>query len=121
MFTTEKENIFQLAKSDIDTSITKLINIFQTSAEAMRLRGQGSYKPANTQPPCWDETCEKLKCEKYTTLRIFKVTNDKKDLQLYKECRGKFENMYLHKINQYQSLQRQKLLESRSTTVLANY
>ena len=80
----------------------------------MRLRGQGSYKPANTQPPWWDETCEKLKHEKYTTLWIFKVTYDKKDLELYKECRGKFENMYLRQKNQYQSLQRQKLLDSRS-------
>ena len=60
----------------------------------------------------WDDECDRLKSDKYNALHKFRCSNSAFDLRGYKERRNSFKAYLRHKECDYQSNNRQELVNS---------
>ena len=111
-----RDVIFDSIQNNINDCVQTIVNLYQTAAECMRIKGRSKSINKKLKEPWCDQQCEYLKKEKYKALRCFKRTNDAHDLNKYKQCRGRFKDVLSQKKFDYQN--REELIESRRNSNL---
>ena len=107
------DNIQELINTDVNDTVSAIIQLYQKAAVQMYVRSKPSnHAGANAlQPLWWNNECDILKQSKYTVLHRFRITNDSEDLSLYKRLKLEFKTLTSNRKSESQNAQRNKLID----------
>ena len=102
-------NVLQSAlETGVDSHVQLITFIYQEAGQCMLCK----FHYFSTQPPWWDDECDRLKLVKYNALHKFRCSNSASDLRGYKDRRNSFKTYFRQKECDYQSNNRQELVNS---------